>query len=100
MGEQDKTFIWKVIRWVLGVFSTLMAAAIISLVTTARTVVFDVHDLKNNCEILDSKIDNNHSILSDRVYKIEQATETMRKEWREDQKIILEKLDKLSDKIK
>ena len=100
MGEQDKTFIWKVVRWILGVFSTLMAAAIISLVATARSVVFDVHDLKNNYEQLDTKIYNNHCIVTDRIYKLEQSTETMRKEWREDQKIILEKLDKLSDKIK
>lgn len=98
MSDQDKTFIWKIVRWTLGVFSTLMAAAILSIVATAKNVVFDVHDLKNSREVIQRQVEDNHSQMTDRVYKMEQNMETMRREWREDQRMILEKLDKMNDK--
>lgn len=99
MAEEEKKFVWKIVKWTLGVFSTVMAAAIISLISTASSVVFDVHDLKQNTKAIEERIDINQSIMIDRIAKSEQVIETMRREWREDQKEILNKLEKLNDKI-
>lgn len=99
MAEEEKKFVWKIVRWTLGVFSTVMAAAIISLISTASSVVFDVYDLKQDTKAIEERIDINQSIMIDRIIKNEQMIETMRREWREDQKEILNKLDKLNDKI-
>lgn len=88
MSETDKTFVWKIVRWTLGIFSAIVTSVIISIGVTAKSVVFDVHTLKQANENVCTRVD-----------KIEAAQETMRKEWREDQKTILEKLDKLSERI-
>jgi hypothetical protein len=88
MSETDKTFIWKIVRWTLGIFSTIVTAFIVSIGVTAKSVVFDVHTLKQSQEVTCTRIE-----------KIEASQETMRKEWREDQKTILEKLDKLNERV-
>lgn len=88
MSDSEKSFVWKVVRWTLGIFSAIVTSVIISIGVTAKAVVFDVHYLKQQTEVTNTRIE-----------KIEGAQETMRKEWREDQKMILEKLDKLSERV-
>ena len=88
MGDADKTFVWKIVRWTLGIFSAIVTSVIISIGVTAKAVVFDVQYLKQQTKVTNTRIE-----------KIEGSQETMRREWREDQKVILEKLDKLSERI-